>query len=1084
MKRHLLKFTILLIGLTLSNGLLFAQKEEKKKQDKEIKIIPYVDNNGYWIELNKLGLAKLNPVVKIEPATYTGSQIRSSSVVTKDSPDIAVFTDENTFQSESSVFINPSDPSELFNSNNSVINKKMKGTSCAISTNSGKSYEGTPNSTGVVNRGDPAVAIGKNGRYYIGYIDKDKGQGLSYSDDKGGAWKTKNIAKAGNAKKAVLDKNHLWIDNANSSPYNGYLYSAWTDLSKGSEHFDQIVLSRSIDNGETWEEGVCLSEDLHVLGYHQGVNINSGTKGEVYAIWATYGDFENDKAEKGIGFSRSLDGGKTWSSAKHIIDNIEGIRKNEAIGKNMRTNSFPVLAVDISEGKYKDRLYACWANVGIPGQNTGNDFNVCMIYSDDKGDTWSDPIIINQDEQGNGAKHFLPWITCDPETGVVSAIFYDDRNVGGDKLEVFCANSYDGGITWEDFKVSDIAFTPKPIPGLSEGYFGDYLGITARGGIVYPAWNDNRASASMTYVSPYETNLAVRPDKLNVKLEGTKGKVNLSWEYETAPNFKEFVIYRNGEEIATTSTLKYTDQVSNYGIHKYRVTARYTDKSESGSTRANIQYGDPKLKINTKQIFTTLSLNSNTTESFLISNPGNLRLTYKIDSKATEEKRGEIEYCEAKGGGVEHISKVIFGDINNSSGDNKYEDNTLYSTDIGLGESVPITIHNGDGSVGDYCFGWIDWNQNGEFESDEAIDFSNFKGKGPYLGIVKMPSTAISGTTRMRLRVEFLGNNGPCGKTDNGEVEDYTVNVKNWISYSPRSGVIEPGKKQLITLDLNSIDIDLGDYNNTLVVSTNATENSTEEVSINLNINNASFTVKAEASKNNICPEENVDLSLNIDPAGDYTYEWTSIPEGFTSTKADPTVTPTETTIYKVQVKKDDEMVTSSIQVNVNPIPDIQLKDEYDACDNKDFKLDAGYFYNATYLWSTEETTQAISVTYKDVKEEKYSVTVTSEQGCVAEKETTVKWKDCTDLEEFNENAFNIYPNPSSGTVLLAIYDVYKNNVTLNIYDSKGKLVLSKVDVNPYSLRTLNLEMLDAGVYTISIKDKDTICRKKFVLSK
>jgi hypothetical protein len=70
------------------------------------------------------------------------------------------------------------------------------------------------------------------------------------------------------------------------------------------------------------------------------------------------------------------------------------------------------------------------------------------------------------------------------------------------KLKHGFSNSYDGGDTWEDFRVSDVAFTPSPIPGLAASYMGDYLGISARGGMVYPVWPDNRNGYIQSFVSP------------------------------------------------------------------------------------------------------------------------------------------------------------------------------------------------------------------------------------------------------------------------------------------------------------------------------------------------------------------------------------------------------------------------------------------------------------------------------------------------------------------------------------------------------------------------------------------------------
>ncbi len=44
----------------------------------------------------------------------------------------------------------------------------------------------------------------------------------------------------------------------------------------------------------------------------------------------------------------------------------------------------------------------------------------------------------------------------------------------------------------------------RRLPGLAFGYMGDYLGISARDGWVYPCWTDNRSGRALTYVSPIQ----------------------------------------------------------------------------------------------------------------------------------------------------------------------------------------------------------------------------------------------------------------------------------------------------------------------------------------------------------------------------------------------------------------------------------------------------------------------------------------------------------------------------------------------------------------------------------------------------
>ena len=70
--------------------------------------------------------------------------------------------------------------------------------------------------------------------------------------------------------------------------------------------------------------------------------------------------------------------------------------------------------------------------------------------------------------------------------------------------EAFVAVSRDGAATWEDFKVSDVAWSGDGFPGFASNYAGDYLGIDIQNGKVYPVWTDDRTGVLLSYVSPLE----------------------------------------------------------------------------------------------------------------------------------------------------------------------------------------------------------------------------------------------------------------------------------------------------------------------------------------------------------------------------------------------------------------------------------------------------------------------------------------------------------------------------------------------------------------------------------------------------
>jgi len=496
--------TLLIVLLTLP-FLTFSQEhrvQDDEKMPENYRPDYRIDNMGYWRKMAAAGLVDVAPNVPPAPAIFKGSQINQRGIIrTDDSVDVPV-TEENSTQSENSIFVNPDDIDNVLNSNNSTTNPvgTLYGANGLFSFNTGETWEGSIQGTGGTNSGDPAVTIGTNGYYYNGFINNGSGQSVARSMDQGQSWTSYLVKAKPSGFGSVLDKNHLWIDNSTDSPYEGHLYSGWTSF--GGANDDEIEICRSTDDAETWSAAINVSSGVNAGSHCQGVNIHTGPNGEVYVVFAIYDGGGNENA---LGLAKSYDGGASYEPATRIITGIMGIRSG-GTSKNMRVNSFPSMAVDISNGPDRGNLYVVWANKGVPGINTGDDIDAYMIRSSDEGETWSDPVRVNQDAIGEGKEHYFPWITCDPETGTLAVIWYDDRDVSAPTMaEAWCGVSYDAGETWDDFRVSDVSFTPAPIPGLAGSYFGDYLGITSKGGVVYPCWTDNRTGVAMTYVSPFET---------------------------------------------------------------------------------------------------------------------------------------------------------------------------------------------------------------------------------------------------------------------------------------------------------------------------------------------------------------------------------------------------------------------------------------------------------------------------------------------------------------------------------------------------------------------------------------------------
>jgi hypothetical protein len=458
----------------------------------QVSFNPAIDNVNYWRVMAQRGLApNFRTTGPITPAELKSARIEASAASFVNSPDVAITTGNS--QSENSVFVNPNNIAVALNSNNSLVAGIYRA-SAYSTNNTGATWTGL-NSVEPNSFADPAVVIDNNNNWYVNYITQGYKQSVAKSINNGVTWSVTQSADPGAG--LLADKNHFMVDNSITSSYQGNLYNAWTLFYGGGAANQKVHINRSTDGGATWSANNNISGALGSY-LDQGVNIQTGPAGEVYVTWTVYpGPGLTD--EKAIGFCKSTDGGATYSAPVKAIDNIRGHRVT-GCGKSMRSNSFPSMAIDNSFGPNRGTIYIVWANVGVPGINTGTDIDIYMIKSSNGGTTWSVPVRVNGGPTGTGKKHYFGWITCDPKTGTLNVIFYDDRNVSATQVEAWVATSCNGGANWIDFKVSDVAFTPNVGTG---GYFGDYLGISSYDNVVYPVWTDNRTGTALAYTSPF-----------------------------------------------------------------------------------------------------------------------------------------------------------------------------------------------------------------------------------------------------------------------------------------------------------------------------------------------------------------------------------------------------------------------------------------------------------------------------------------------------------------------------------------------------------------------------------------------------
>ncbi len=127
------------------------------------------------------------------------------------------------------------------------------------------------------------------------------------------------------------------------------------------------------------------------------------------------------------------------------------------------------------------------------------------------------------------------------------------------------------------------------------------------------------------------------------------------------------------------------------------------------------------------------------------------------------------------------IFNVTVNNINNTSGcsPNGYE---LYSSTVDTfyqGEDYTISVTVGEGGT-EYVGLWIDYNQNGTFETSEYQNIGSGFGSTIF-NTITIPANAATGNTMMRLRVRWgtaLTGSDACATYNYGETEDYSIYIQ------------------------------------------------------------------------------------------------------------------------------------------------------------------------------------------------------------------------------------------------------------------------------------------------------------------
>lgn len=138
-------------------------------------------------------------------------------------------------------------------------------------------------------------------------------------------------------------------------------------------------------------------------------------------------------------------------------------------------------------------------------------------------------------------------------------------------------------------------------------------------------------------------------------------------------------------------------------------------------------------------------------------------------------------YCFSNGvnAASKFIKKVVLGSISNESGLNYgYGNYISLNTNLNAGTAYSISLSPGHASQTKYWRVWIDYNHDEDWaDAGEQVGQGSANGAGAVILNFTVPSNLPSVSTRMRVSMAYGTFPPVCGVFNEGEVEDYTVNI-------------------------------------------------------------------------------------------------------------------------------------------------------------------------------------------------------------------------------------------------------------------------------------------------------------------
>ena len=361
----------------------------------------------------------------------------------------------------------------------------------------------------VLGGGDPIIVFDNDGVAYLSWLTLTVDLSFSFSitlhwaisNDSGATWERQETLIDNGTLEDLEDPNARFVDkewmvaDLSDSPNKNNVYVAYAEINLSDTTYNILVKSKAADASE-FSDAVDITPEEIVFAQFSSIDVDDA--GTVHVMFT--GAKEDDTALS-LYHTKSTDGGQSFS-APVTISNLHlpcfplvESSPCDIVGiDSSRMYPCPHLRVDKSGGLHNGNLYAVWTSDGFDTQLSAG-VDIYFSKSEDSGDSWSSPIILNNDSDA-ATHNFFPSIAVNDQ-GTLVTTWYDRREDSGNVLtKYYMTFSRDGGDTFEDDFPVSAESSDFSVIGQANGNFGvgEYTQVVATDYFAIPFWADGRTN--------------------------------------------------------------------------------------------------------------------------------------------------------------------------------------------------------------------------------------------------------------------------------------------------------------------------------------------------------------------------------------------------------------------------------------------------------------------------------------------------------------------------------------------------------------------------------------------------------------